>query len=65
MLDLTQFINGPSATGQLQDNGADVLKVEPAIGEGLRQVLPMAHSLGSLLPSLIPLAPCCRCSRAA
>ena len=39
MLDLTQFINGPSATGQLQDNGADVLKVEPAIGEGLRQVL--------------------------
>merc|ERR1719428_1292236 len=36
VLDLTIFGNGPSATAQLSDNGADVLKVEPTEGEPAR-----------------------------
>jgi crotonobetainyl-CoA:carnitine CoA-transferase CaiB-like acyl-CoA transferase len=36
VLDLTAFINGPSATGQMCEQGADVLKVEPATGESMR-----------------------------
>ena len=36
VLDFCQFGNGPSATGQLSDNGADVLKVEPPEGDGFR-----------------------------
>ena len=36
VLDLTAFINGPSATGQMAENGATVLKVEPATGEAMR-----------------------------
>merc|ERR1719159_1125575 len=36
ILDFCQFQNGPSATAQLADNGADVLKVEPLTGDGLR-----------------------------
>jgi len=36
VLDLTIFINGPSATGQLCEQGAEVLKVEPATGDAMR-----------------------------
>ena len=36
VLDITAFINGPSATGQMAENGAEVLKVEPKNGEGMR-----------------------------
>lgn len=36
VVDLTAFVNGPGATMQLSDNGADVLKVEPPEGEGTR-----------------------------
>eukprot|EP00943_MAST-04B_sp_MAST-4B-sp1_P001918 g1918.t1 len=36
VLDLTAFINGPSATGQMAENGATVLKVEPQNGEAMR-----------------------------
>ena len=34
VLDITAFINGPSATGQMAENGAEVLKVEPKNREG-------------------------------
>jgi crotonobetainyl-CoA:carnitine CoA-transferase CaiB-like acyl-CoA transferase len=37
VLDLTQYQNGPSATAQLSDNGADVLKLEAPSGEGMRR----------------------------
>lgn len=40
IIDFTQYANGPCATGQLCDNGADVLKVEPAAGEGNHFVMP-------------------------
>ena len=36
VLDLTIFINGPSATGQMCEQGADVLKVEPKMGDAMR-----------------------------
>ena len=36
VVDLTAFINGPSATGQMCEQGADVLKVEPGTGEPMR-----------------------------
>jgi hypothetical protein len=36
ILDFCQYINGPSATGQLCESGATVLKIEPKIGEGNR-----------------------------
>lgn len=36
VLDFTAYQNGPSATVQLADNGADVLKVEPPEGDGVR-----------------------------
>tara|TARA_B100000780_G_scaffold228343_1_gene167717 strand:- start:101 stop:439 length:339 start_codon:yes stop_codon:yes gene_type:complete len=36
VLDLTIFINGPSATGQMCEQGAEVLKVEPSIGDAMR-----------------------------
>ena len=36
VVDLTAFQNGPSATVQMADNGADVVKVEPAAGDGMR-----------------------------
>jgi len=40
VLDLCTFINGPAATCQLAENGADVIKIEPASGD------PMRHSGG-------------------
>lgn len=36
VLDLTTFINGPSATGQMCEAGATVLKVEPCTGDAMR-----------------------------
>jgi len=36
VLDLTAFQNGPSATVQLAEQGAIVIKIEPPEGEGLR-----------------------------
>ena len=39
VLDFTQFVNGPACTLAFADQGADVLKVEPANGEGYRQVM--------------------------
>ena len=36
VLDLTIFINGPSATGQMCEQGATVLKVEPRNGDAMR-----------------------------
>ena len=36
VVDFCQYINGPSATGQLCENGATVLKIEPQSGEGMR-----------------------------
>ena len=36
VLDLTTFINGPSATGQMCEAGATVLKVEPRTGDAMR-----------------------------
>ena len=36
MLDLCTFINGPAATCQMAEQGADVIKVEPGDGEAMR-----------------------------
>lgn len=36
ILDFTVYVNGPLATSMAVENGADVIKVEPAEGEGMR-----------------------------
>ena len=38
VLDLTIYQNGPSCTGVMADYGADVIKLEPPQGEGIRSV---------------------------
>lgn len=38
VIELTQFIAGPTAAQLLADFGADVLKIEPASGDGSRQL---------------------------
>mmetsp|Transcript_113774 Transcript_113774/g.332305 ORF Transcript_113774/g.332305 Transcript_113774/m.332305 type:complete len:455 (-) Transcript_113774:107-1471(-) len=44
IVDLCQYQNGPSAVARLADNGADVIKVEPPEGDGMRfAVIPGAH----------------------
>lgn len=48
VLDLCQYQNGPSATGQLADNGADVVKVEPPEGDGMRYVAPPGAFWGQI-----------------
>ena len=37
VVDLTTFINGPSATGQMCEQGATVVKVETSSGDAMRQ----------------------------
>lgn len=44
VLDFTTFLSGPSATQLLADLGADVVKVEPAVGDSSRSIPP--HFLG-------------------
>ena len=36
VLDMCAFINGPSATGQMCEQGAEVLKIEQSFGESMR-----------------------------
>lgn len=36
ILDFTAYVNGPMATSMAAESGADVIKIEPAEGEGLR-----------------------------
>lgn len=44
ILDLTNVILGPFATQTLAELGADVIKVEPPEGDGMRHVGPMKHA---------------------
>ena len=39
VLDLSQFIPGPYATRLLSDQGAEVIKVEPPLGDPMRFLL--------------------------
>lgn len=44
VLDFTTFLSGPSATQLLADLGADIVKIEPAVGDSSRSIPP--HFLG-------------------
>lgn len=48
IIDLCQYQNGPSAVGRLVDNGADVIKVEPPQGDGMRFVIMPGAQLGQI-----------------
>ncbi|MCA9506681.1 MAG: CoA transferase, partial [Myxococcales bacterium] len=52
VLELGSFIAGPFAGQLLADLGAEVIKVEPPTGEGLRWMPPRAHGMGVTFGSL-------------
>ncbi|MCB9683208.1 MAG: CoA transferase [Alphaproteobacteria bacterium] len=52
VLDLSRYLPGPFLTRILADLGAEVIKVEPPTGEGLRWMPPRAHGMGVTFGSL-------------
>ncbi|MDP6935689.1 MAG: CoA transferase, partial [Myxococcota bacterium] len=52
VLDLSSNLPGPLLTRILADLGAEVIKVEPLTGEGLRHMPPYTGSTGSIFGGL-------------
>lgn len=52
VVDLTDFQNGPSATQQMADNGADVIKVEPPTGNAYRVIAPPTKDFNPAMEGL-------------
>ena len=47
VLDLTTMVSGPVAAMMLADQGADVVKIEPLIGEQMRHIGPPHNGVTS------------------